>query len=129
MKDDEYRHRNGERPQPGVWKVRADDENSPHSLVPWIAADVTRRHDAAQRHAFPLLQYAHPQTVRVQAGELLYLPALWFHRVTQSCETIGINYWYDMNFAGPLWSYFHLLQQLVPTAAEATTTGAFPGNQ
>jgi jumonji domain-containing protein 7 len=123
VQGDEYRHdHDGERPQPGVWRVRVDGPPLEPQLVPWITADVTSKDDW---HAFPLLQYAHPQTVRVQAGELLYLPALWFHRVTQSCETIGINYWYDMNFAGPSWSYFQLMQQLVPTTAVATTTDAF----
>ncbi len=64
-------------------------------------------------HQFPLLQHAHPMEIRVQAGEMLYLPSLWFHRVTQSCETIGVNYWYEMRFDGnPLWCYFQLLQEL-----------------
>ena len=34
---------------------------------------------------FPLLKMAHPIQVRVNAGEMLYLPSLWFHRVTQVC--------------------------------------------
>ncbi|KAG7365909.1 cupin-like domain containing protein [Nitzschia inconspicua] len=82
-----------------------------YAKVHWIAADPFRQ-DAHRDH-FPLLRYAHPMpNVRVRAGEMLYLPALWFHRVTQNCETIGINYWYDMCFDSPLWCYFHLLQQL-----------------
>lgn len=112
------------------WKVRPDCSNKPErdeprhpQRVPWIAADVTQLWNdgggAGNQYLreFPLLRYAHPRTIRVRAGELLYLPALWFHRVTQSCETIGINYWYDMKFEGPSWCYFHLLQQLVPVIA------------
>ena len=26
-------------------------------------------------------------------GECIYIPSLWYHRVTQTCETVGINYW------------------------------------
>jgi len=110
-------------PNISEWAVRMDERdtetnkvgsenstNEPH--VQWIAADVLHP-DLVQ---FPLLQYAHPiPQVRVQAGEMLYLPSLWFHRVTQTCETVGINWWYDMKFDSPLWCYFHFLQQMKPT--------------
>ena len=92
--------------------------NKKVSTVHWIAASAVAADTTGMTTAddeedeFPLLKYAHPITVKVRAGELLYLPSLWFHRVTQSCETVGINYWYDMNFESPLWCYFHFLQQL-----------------
>ena len=84
--------------------------------VPWVAADVTRKDDPTHAAEFPLLRFTHPIEVRVQAGEMLYLPALWFHRVTQTCETVAINYWYGMRFDSPSWCYFHLLQQLRPAS-------------
>jgi len=61
---------------------------------------------------YPSLQYTHPFRIHVREGEMLYLPSLWFHRVTQSCETVGINYWYDMRFDSPQWCYFNFLQHL-----------------
>ena len=78
---------------------------------------------------FPTLRHVHPIEVQVQAGELLYLPVLWFHRVTQTQETIGVNYWYDMRFDHPSWCYFNLLQQIKkvhksPTTAAATAAAA-----
>lgn len=87
------------------------------AYVRWIEADVAAltdpHYEQIQRIEFPLLKYAHPiHQVRVQAGELLYLPSLWFHRVTQSRETIGLNYWYNMNFNSPHWCYFQLVSQL-----------------
>jgi Cupin-like domain len=87
------------------------------AYVRWIEADMAAladpRCDREQMRKFPMLKYAHPiRHVRVQAGELLYLPALWFHRVTQSRETIGLNWWYNMNFCSPQWCYFQLLTQL-----------------
>ena len=69
-----------------------------------------------------MLQYATPITVRVQANEMIYIPALWLHRVTQSCETVAINYWYEMNFNTPLYAYFHLLQQMKPVLDDAIET-------
>lgn len=34
----------------------------------------------------------------VSEGDVLYLPAMWYHRVTQSETTVAINYWYNMEF-------------------------------
>lgn len=121
----EQPHRHGRFAQEsdGRWKVDMVNNNDNNNdddeedRIPWIAADVTRQaeDDLAHRAEFPLLKYTHPMQVRVSAGEMLYLPALWFHSVTQSCETVGINYWYEMRFDSPAWCYFHLLQQLRPS--------------
>lgn len=45
---------------------------------------------------------------------MLYLPALWFHRVSQESgfgpdgapgpAAIAVNWWYDMKLEGHLWS-------------------------
>ena len=43
-------------------------------------------------------QYATPIRVTLGEGDMLYLPALWYHKVLQSCSEEGIccavNYWY-----------------------------------
>jgi peptidyl-lysine (3S)-dioxygenase / protease len=104
----------------GSWVVVADevDEDGANKPVAkWIEADVDALFlDESTRmkqcDRFPLLARVHPIKVTVRAGEMLYLPALWFHRVTQTCETIGINYWFDMNFNSPFWCYFNFMQQL-----------------
>jgi peptidyl-lysine (3S)-dioxygenase / protease len=94
------------------WKVRLHEGDQ---RVQWMGADVTLRgKDPRHMQQFPLLQYTTPITVHVQANEMIYIPALWLHHVTQSCETVAINYWYEMNFNTPLYAYFHLLQQMKP---------------
>jgi len=96
------------------WQVRADvtDDGAP-GTVPWITVDATQRRSQhpADHHDTPSIPY---RQVRVGAGEMLYLPALWFHRVAQESDdvTIGLNYWYDMKFESPLWVYFHFVQQM-----------------
>jgi len=90
-----------------------------HEYVRWIECDVERIMKPASLHSrtecmkkYPLLEYAHPIRVCVEAGDMLYLPALWYHKVTQSCETVAVNYWYDMRFDSPNWCYFNFLQHL-----------------
>jgi jumonji domain-containing protein 7 len=90
------------------WKVQLDinAETGQVETVPWITVDVTKKEPSSSRIPY--------RVVRVEAGDVLYLPALWFHRVSQqgAPATIAINYWFDMNFASPLWVYFNFMQQL-----------------
>ena len=56
----------------------------------WSALDLERE---GARNGVP------PITATVRAGELLYLPALWWHAVSQrggaGSSTIAVNLWYD----------------------------------
>ncbi|KAL8151459.1 hypothetical protein V2J09_021267 [Rumex salicifolius] len=56
-----------------------------------------------------------PFECTVKAGEMLYLPSMWFHYVKQtpdsSGRTIAINYWYDMQF-DIKYAYFNFLQSI-----------------
>jgi jumonji domain-containing protein 7 len=96
----------------GEWMVRPElEEDGRPCAVKWIVANPLSKGHDLHHDDYPLLEYTHPIKVRVQAGDLLYIPSLWFHSVTQSCETVGVNYWYDMRF-DQRWCYFHFLQQL-----------------
>lgn len=48
-----------------------------------------------------------PLSVTLEAGDMLYLPAQWYHKVSQSSGPEGfacaVNYWYDMSFEGSFW--------------------------
>ena len=92
------------------WIVTVDrDENGNELTTKWIEPDVTHYSDYKK---YPLLDKSHPMKVLVAEGEMIYIPSLWYHRVTQTSETVGVNYWYDMNFDTPQWCYYNFLQHL-----------------
>lgn len=105
----------------GSWAVVADNSNDKEDQVDiepnttkWVEPDVKKymEGDERCRSEFPLLAKANPVKVLVKEGQMLYIPSLWYHRVTQTCETVGINYWYDMKFDSLNWCYFNFLQNL-----------------
>ncbi|KAH7033231.1 phospholipase A2 [Microdochium trichocladiopsis] len=61
--------------------------------------------DQPADHATTYSGLAAPMRVTLDPGDMLYLPAMWYHKVSQSCAEDGIcvavNYWYDMEFSGP----------------------------
>ncbi|KAG8049829.1 hypothetical protein GUJ93_ZPchr0009g938 [Zizania palustris] len=71
---------------------------------------------AAQVSSFPLyFEGPKPIHCTVRAGEMLYLPSMWFHHVSQSPGpnglTIAVNYWYDMQF-DIKYAYFNFLRSI-----------------
>lgn len=90
----------------------------PVRYVPWCSVNPypspeTRESEMAK---FPLyFNGPKPFECTVNAGEILYLPSMWFHHVRQSPDdngyTIALNYWYDMQF-DIKYAYFNFLQSL-----------------
>ena len=77
------------------------------STVPWVSVNPLNP-DLSE---FPQYRRARGMKVRVEAGDALYLPSLWFHHVTQSHACIAVNYWYDMNF-DIKYNYYQSIQAL-----------------
>lgn len=61
--------------------------------------------DSPEANTTAYSEYARPIRVTMNEGDMLYLPALWYHKVKQVAGNEGIccsvNYWYDMDFTGP----------------------------
>ncbi|CAF0861149.1 unnamed protein product [Didymodactylos carnosus] len=71
------------------------------SLVPWFDHELDIDTD-----------YLNPLNVVVEKGELLYLPSLWFHRVSQITTTIAVNFWYDMQY-DLKWNYYQFMNEII----------------
>lgn len=83
----------------------------PERLVPWCTVDPTN-----PLLSFPLYSKGpKPFHCTVKAGDILYLPSMWFHHVKQtpdcSGRVIAVNYWYDMRF-DIKYAYFNFLQSI-----------------
>lgn len=84
-----------------------EDENG--TEVTWVAVDPLN----PDLDRYPQYAWSQPLTVTVKAGQMLYLPSLWFHHVRQSQACIAINYWYDMEF-DIKWAYYKFLEKMFP---------------
>ena len=72
------------------------DSYCPSPFVSWIPIDPLYPDECIAK--YPPFKYATPIYCTVKAGELLYIPSMWYHRVSQTCLTIAVNYWYDQRF-------------------------------
>ncbi|KAI0459838.1 phospholipase A2 [Xylaria acuta] len=84
-------------------KAVEDDGDRPAN-VPFATWDP----DTPEGRATSYSHLAEPMRISLEPGDMLYLPAMWYHKVSQTCSEDGIcvavNYWYDMEFSGPLYS-------------------------
>jgi|EP01047_Picozoa_sp_COSAG01_P012446 hypothetical protein len=87
-------------PEPEHNQSSQPSTGSQRQTVRWVPIDPAKPRAAAAKH--PPFHHTTPITVTVRAGETLYLPSLWYHRVGSSRRqvTIALNYWHDMHFGG-----------------------------
>ena len=75
--------------------------------VPWISINPLQ----PDFEKYPQYAKSKPITCEVNPGEILYLPSLWFHHVTQVHGTIAINFWYDMEY-DIKYNYFKFIESV-----------------
>ncbi|KAH7362502.1 phospholipase A2 [Plectosphaerella cucumerina] len=74
--------------------------------------------DMPEANATPYSHLADPMEVILEPGDMLYLPAMWYHKVSQFCTpqdegfVLAVNYWYDMDFSGPLYPMTNFVRSL-----------------
>lgn len=104
----------------------SESSRSSPNLIPWIPIDPLSPPPPTSTR-YPLYRHAHPLTVTVGDGEILYLPAGWFHHVTQECgfwsdesaaPCIAVNYWFDMDYDGEKYIMREMVGRLVERVRE-----------
>ncbi|TGZ80451.1 Clavaminate synthase-like protein [Ascodesmis nigricans] len=57
-----------------------------------------------------------PIHVVLEPGDILYLPAMWYHKVAQESGDEGIccavNFWYDMEYSGPFYPTVNFVRNI-----------------
>lgn len=90
--------------------VQLDEQGEPIPVATWDP-DLPDRRQTAYSHL------AKPLRVTLREGDMLYLPAMWYHKVSQTCGeedfACAINYWYDMDFAGGFWASNSFLRDVM----------------
>ncbi|KAH6686681.1 phospholipase A2 [Plectosphaerella plurivora] len=99
-----------------------DTSNAGLRLEPDEGADdvpfATWDPDEPETNATPYSHLADPMEVILEPGDMLYLPAMWYHKVSQFCNpedegfVLAVNYWYDMDFSGPLYPMTSFVRSL-----------------
>lgn len=93
---------------PNGFDLTAQYDGEKCRQVSWIDVDPLK----PDLRKYPKFAKAHIYNVRVNKGDCLYIPALWFHHVRQSHGAIAVNYWYDMEF-DVKYCYHTLLENLI----------------
>uniref|UniRef100_A0A9J7Z7J6 Bifunctional peptidase and (3S)-lysyl hydroxylase JMJD7 n=1 Tax=Cyprinus carpio carpio TaxID=630221 RepID=A0A9J7Z7J6_CYPCA len=98
--------------QPATYRQKEDGnfeivDEEDTTKVPWIPLDPLN----PDFDRYPSYRLAKPLLCTVKAGEMLYLPSLWFHHVRQSHGCIAVNFWYDMEY-DIKYNYFQLVESL-----------------
>lgn len=78
------------------------------NMIPWITIDPLK----PDLQTYPEFAKAKAIVCTVRAGDVLYLPSLWFHHVQQTHATIAINFWYDMEY-DIKYNYFKFLENIL----------------
>ncbi|KAJ8610958.1 hypothetical protein MRB53_038262 [Persea americana] len=86
-----YRRKAGSASAAGELNI---EEEQPERLIPWPIWDP----DSPEEHANAYSPLIKPTRVTLSHGDMLYLPALWYHKVSQSCDRVedvcvAVNYW------------------------------------
>ncbi|KAK5117775.1 hypothetical protein LTR85_008750 [Meristemomyces frigidus] len=94
----------------GDLEVQLDDEAEPVPVALWDP-------DMPDKLTTPYSYLAKPLRVTLREGDMLYLPSLWYHKVSQSVGDEGfvcaVNYWYDMDFSGHFWASNNFVRDVV----------------
>uniref|UniRef100_A0A1A9WHA6 JmjC domain-containing protein n=1 Tax=Glossina brevipalpis TaxID=37001 RepID=A0A1A9WHA6_9MUSC len=101
------RHKDGQFFIDPVFELNVANGRNEVATTEWISIDPL----FPDLELYPQYSKTKPLHVRVNAGDLLYLPNYWFHHVRQSHKCIAMNFWYDIEY-DTRYCYFRMLEDL-----------------
>lgn len=84
-------------------QLARDEDDS--KRIRWIKDDPD---DSRYAKSF---EHTHLVHVSLSKGQCLFIPSMWYHRVSQTEPTIAVNYWYEMSY-----NHSYVFYNLVKTA-------------
>ena len=90
------------REQDGAFVLEPEPDGQTVPWADWVPPDPEKATESDEPK---------PLHCRLHAGDMLFLPSLWFHHLRQSHGCIAVNYWYDMEF-DVKYCYFKFLETL-----------------
>lgn len=75
--------------------------------IEWV--DIDPVHPDLKKH--PNFSKSLQYEFRINEGDMLYLPNLWYHHVRQSHKSIAVNFWFDMDYDAR-YCYFKMVEEL-----------------
>eukprot|EP00898_Chlorokybus_atmophyticus_P008024 jgi/Chlat1/8222/Chrsp76S00616 len=103
------------------------EPETPTRIVPWAQVDPCATITQELKLRYPRY-YDGPAALQctVKKGEVLYLPAMWYHHVRQTTGEdglcIAVNYWYDMRYDAKF-AYFNLVSSLSALLGDESNNG------
>ncbi|KAF9207249.1 JmjC domain-containing protein 7 [Haplosporangium sp. Z 27] len=89
----------------------------PLTYTKWIALNPSHELRDEILEKYPRFHMCQPFKVELNPGELLYLPAMWYHQVEQEPDhegkCIAVNWWYDMGFEGDRFATATFMSNLI----------------
>lgn len=87
------------------WEINCiKDDKGNNEYIEWINYEINEDNfnNLVNNKLYPNINKCKGLKIVLNEGDMLYLPALYFHQVEQNCDLFGrciaINYWYDMNY-------------------------------
>ena len=92
-------------PSNNHWSIHPISNTNNLQYIDWINYEINPSNsisNLSNTPQYPNISKCQGLKITVNAGDTLYLPSLWFHQVTQSCDNFGrciaVNHWYDMEY-------------------------------
>lgn len=82
-------------------------DNKKPVVIEWVSIDPLN----PDLDEYPSYDEAIKYEIRLNAGDMLYLPSLWYHHVRQSHKNISLNFWYDMDYDAR-YCYYKMVEKL-----------------